>query len=134
MEAPGMRLAIILATLSLASPAMADECKMPRAHERFEGVVTNVVDGDTIRLRTVNCSALQVRFADFDSPERNEPGGSHATATLTMLVLGRPVQCRSAKGRTGNYRSYGRAMAQCFVGAVSLGDQMRAAGVMEGGR
>src|SRR5688572_11059679 len=97
------------AVLAFAGAAEAQECKLPRARDRFDGVVIRVVDGDTAVVSTATCSALHVRLADFDSPERNELGGARATAVLTAISLGRQVECKSAKGRSGNYRSYGRA-------------------------
>lgn len=125
---------LILAALSIASPAMAQDCQMPRARESFSGTVVRVIDGDTIRLRTANCSALQVRLADFSAPERNEFGGSAATFALRAIATGRPAYCTSVRGRNGSYRSYGRQIAICRINGVSLGDSLRAAGVMEGGR
>lgn len=124
---------LILAALLVASPALAQECQMPRARESFSGTVVRVVDGDTAVLATVTCTALHVRLADFDSPERNEPGGKTAAAVLRAISLGRTVECKSTRGRRGNYQSWGRSVAVCRINGVSLGDSMRAAGIAEGG-
>lgn len=109
-------------------------CKLPGAGSRFSGEIVRVIDADTVVMRTGACSALHVRFADFDAVELREPGGRRGRDVLASLAMNRTAVCVSAKGRRGNYRSYGRAMARCSVGGVGLADQLRRAGVAEGGR
>jgi micrococcal nuclease len=60
-------MALLVPTLVLAAP------------EEAYGIVTNVVDGDTISVQLQNYDSrignITVRLADVDSPEMNAPGG-----------------------------------------------------------
>lgn len=130
-------LASLVAVLSLpgvAAQGAEARCHLPKAHERFDGVVIAAHDGDTLKLRTSACLALNVRLGNFDAPELNQPGGREATLALRQLALGQRVRCQTVRARNGSYRSYGRAVARCSVRGVDLGEAMRAAGVSEGGR
>jgi endonuclease YncB( thermonuclease family) len=130
-----IRLAFALALLS--SPALADPCHvipdrgpMPAwlsAGSAFSGPVGYVGDGDSLCVQTP-AGLVEVRLADFYSPELAEPGGVEAKAMLERLAMGRPVECLAGR------RSYDRVVAVCRLRGVSLGDLMRGAGVQEGGR
>ena len=123
-----------LSVLGFSTGVRGETCRLPLAHERFEGVVVRVVDGDTLVLRAASCSALHVRLANLDAPELKEPGGLIAATALIRLAHLKQASCIVSRGRSGNYRSYGRAMAKCAVDGRDLGDSLRAAGVKEGGR
>lgn len=126
------RLLILSFALFLYGFGPVERCQLPKAHERFEGVVSRVVDGDTVVLRTASCRALHIRLMDFNAPEKRQPGYARATAELTRIALGQHVRCEVRKGRSG-YSSYGRAHAVCRTGEGALGDLMRRAGIAEGG-
>lgn len=131
--------AAVVAGLTLATPALADPCKlipdkgpMPAAltaTKAFTGPVVYVGDGDSL------CVALgpspgewaEVRLADFYAPELVQPGGREAKSQLERLVSGRRVEC------VAQHRSHDRVVARCVLHGRSLGDLMRAAGAPEGG-
>ncbi|MEN3976895.1 nuclease [Emcibacter sp. SYSU 3D8] len=133
--------ALILTLFSLTAwPAMADPCmaipdKGPlpaylTKGSNFSGPVVYVGDGDSL------CVALgsgpehwiEVRISDFYAPELREQGGGDAKRALEKIALGKKADCVSGK------RSYDRIVAHCRISGTSIGDQMRAAGIREGGR
>ena len=99
--------------------------------ERFSGPVVHVGDGDSLCLAVGprrGADWVEVRLADFYAPELKATGGREARDTLKRITAGRRVDCVS-RGR-----SWDRVAADCRVAGRGLGDQMRAAGVREGGR
>jgi endonuclease YncB( thermonuclease family) len=137
------RVALFLAggILACAAPALADPCRavpqkgpMPPGlaqGERFSGPVVHVGDGDSLCLAVGprrGADWVEVRLADFYAPELKAPGGREARDALKRLTAGRQLDCVS-RGR-----SWDRVAADCRVAGRALGDQMRAAGVREGGR
>lgn len=128
------RLLILPLSLFFYGFGPVERCTIPKAHERFEGEVIQVWDGDTIYVRTAACSSLHVRLIDLSAPEKNEAGGQFAKDVMTRLALGQNVRCEVTKGRFGGYQSYGRPHAVCRVHGESLGTMARAAGVTPGGR
>lgn len=133
-----LRLTILLALI--ATPVLADPCKaipdrgaVPAyltPGKTFSGPVVYVGDGDMICVQARPggpAGSVEVRIADFYAPELNGPGGPEAKAALERIAKGRRAVCTSQK------QSYDRVVALCRIGAVSVGDLMRRAGVREGG-
>jgi micrococcal nuclease len=138
----------ILATLFLAAMAsatvcLADPCKaipdrgpMPawlRRGATFSGPVVYVGDGDGLCVAATPgrerdpMTWVEVRVADFYAPELHEAGGPKAKAALERLTRGRRASC------VADHRSYDRIVARCSVDGRDIGDQMRRAGIAEGG-
>lgn len=120
---------LVVACTAAATSAEADPCEapLPRQGTTFAGPVTYIGDGDSLCI-TTPAGQIEVRLADFNAPELQEPGGREARETLRRLVMGRRAVCRAGR------RSYDRVVARCEVGGTSIGDLMRRAGVREGGR
>lgn len=149
-----MKRAMIAVVLLGASPAFADPCKaipdrgpMPgwvkplmRPGATFSGRVVHIIDGDGLCLATVAFPTrpetwLEIRIADFAAPEIREPGGKEAKAVMSRLALGKLAVCTVQRDRKGrSTRSFDRVIASCSVNGAGLADQLRRAGVMEGGR
>jgi endonuclease YncB( thermonuclease family) len=55
------------------------------------GMVTRVVDGDTIDVQLTS-GPIRVRLNAIDTPERGQPWGSEATEALSELVKGKEVE------------------------------------------
>jgi endonuclease YncB( thermonuclease family) len=128
-----MKSALALAALLLPSLAHADPCTAPLPHkagETFSGRVNYIVDGDGLCLEP----GIEVRLADFNAPELHSSQGPAAKATLHRIAYGKPAQCTVTRGRNGRTTSYDRVIAVCTVNGRSVGDLMRGAGVVEGGR
>ena len=127
-------IAALVATSALADPCKAIPDRGPApvylAHGRtFSGPVTYVGDGDSLCVAVGPGpeNLVEVRLADFYSPELHEPAGQAAKAALGSIARGRHVTC------TADHQSYDRIVATCRLNGVSLGDLMRRAGVEEGG-
>jgi endonuclease YncB( thermonuclease family) len=84
------------------------------------GIVTRVIDGDTLWLKAAADSEPKViRIEGIDAPESCQPGGAEATAALNELVLNRSVTVKvSAQD------DYGRTVGKVFDGEVDVGDRM----------
>lgn len=123
----------VLTILMLAqSGALADPCTapLPKAGTPFNGTVRYVGDGDSLCVGQSNSpnTWIEVRVADFYAPELHAPGGRNAKAALERIAMWKPAQCMAGK------RSYDRVVAQCTIGGTSIGQLMRQAGIVEGGR
>lgn len=82
---------------------------------RETGVVTKVVDGDTIWV----AGAGKVRLVGMDTPERGQCGFEQATDHLEALLMGREVTL-SYDGRDDRDR-YGRLLRYVDVDGVDAG-------------
>lgn len=118
-----------LSFVAFASPALADPCEAPLPDKgaTFKGEVTYIVDGDGFCVGKEQ-GGIEVRLADFNACELNEPGGQAAKENLRKIVFGKIVECVA-----GN-RSYDRVVAHCIVDGQRVGDVLRRAGTCEGGR
>jgi micrococcal nuclease len=91
-----MRRLAVLAVLAVAGCADLE----PAASEPIEGRITEVVDGDTIKVQAGGGSEYTVRLIGIDTPETRHParpvecGGKRATAALEGFT-GRPVTLRT---------------------------------------
>jgi micrococcal nuclease len=70
-------------------PANVISC-IPRNTTRETGLVTEIIDGDTIDVR-INNQVYRVRYIGIDTPERNDPFYSQATEYNQRLVSGQAV-------------------------------------------
>ena len=78
------------------------------------GVVTRVVDGDTLWVRdsmvASGSETLKVRIVGIDAPEVCQAGGPEAREALRRHVLGQPVTLTSPSSRS--HDDYGRLLAR----------------------
>ena len=133
-------LALSVFSLGGGAAANADPCTaipergpMPAYLHRgasFRGPVTYVGDGDSLCVAVGRGAAnwVEVRLADFYAPELHEPAGPSAKAALERIAKGKATVC------VADHRSYDRVVARCEVRGIDLGDALRAAGAVEGGR
>ena len=98
------------ATPIRATPALS--APPPRAES---GIVTNVVDGDTVDVEGVG----RIRVIGIDTPERGACGFESATQAMSVLVLGREVAL--VPGATVDVDRYGRLLRYVDVGPVDAG-------------
>lgn len=93
-----------------------------------KGVVTEVVDGDTVRVRLANGKNERVRLIGIDAAERGTCFASAATARATQLALSKPVVLRGDRTQDTRDR-YGRLLAYVWLpGGRDLGYQLVAGG------
>lgn len=79
----------------------------PGSADGFTGRVTRVVDGDTFWLSSQD---VRIRVWGLDAPEKDQPGGSQATSTLSGMIGGQQLSCRQR-----DIDRYGRIVGQCFL-------------------
>ena len=77
-----------------------------------------VIDGDTLEI-----GGVRIRLNGVAAPERNERGGTEATATMKQLTSGITVRC-SLTGK----KTYKREVGTCWAGTLDLGAALIAAG------
>jgi endonuclease YncB( thermonuclease family) len=78
-------LGTVVALLAAAVPAAGQDDLV------LVGVVTKIVDGDTIDVE-LDSGPIRVRFDSVDAPERAQPWGKEATAALSRRVSGKEVE------------------------------------------
>jgi micrococcal nuclease len=109
---------LLLAVAAVAAPPSKKSPPEPDP----AGVVTRVVDGDTLWVMTAdpNAAPLVVRLEGIDAPERCQSGGPEAADAMTKIALGRQVVLK-VKARD----SHGRLVARVLRdGEFDLGDRM----------
>ena len=115
-----MRRLAVLAVLALAGCADLE----PAASEPIRGRITDVVDGDTIKVAADGGGEYTVRLIGIDTPETHHPerpvecGGRRATAALAGFA-GRPVTLRTDPTQD-IYDRYDRLLAYASSEGESL--------------
>lgn len=105
---------------SLLAPTLLFALAVPHAHAGTLRGVASVIDGDTVRVQ-----GKSIRLHGMDAPESDQlctrPDdtkwrcGQQSALALDDLIARRPVECQQR-----DIDQYGRVVAECFVGAVSL--------------
>jgi micrococcal nuclease len=91
---------------------------------RWAGVVTYVVDGDTVYVRPLQGGKpVSIRVDGIDAPEICQPGGNASRDALSQRVLGRNVVI---DGRSRD--DYGRLLGKILLDGDDVGERM----VMDG--
>jgi len=91
----------------------------------WTGIVTHVVDGDTVRIRTAaGKKPASIRISGIDAPEICQMGGVQARDALRRRVLGKQVVLQ------GKVRdNYGRLVARIFLNNQDQGQWLVAQGL-----
>ena len=93
-----------------------------------KGVVTEVVDGDTVQVRLAGGKSERVRLIGIDAAERGACFASAATARARQLALSKPVVLRGDRTQDTRDR-YGRLLAYVWLpGGRDLGYQLVSGG------
>lgn len=97
---------------------------MAATRQAQSGVVTRVVDGDTLWVKTsANAQPLKVRLQGIDAPEICQPGGVQARDVLERQVLGQRVTVTS-----GAHDDYGRTVGKLHMQGQDMGRWLVAQG------
>ena len=112
---------VALAAISASCPALAwTESRAPWA-----GVVTYVVDGDTLQVRPPEGGKpVSIRIDGIDAPEICQPGGAMARNALMRQLLGKKVL---VYGKVAD--GYGRLVARIVLHGEDQGRWMVAHGL-----
>jgi micrococcal nuclease len=92
------------------------------------GVVTQVVDGDTLYVTVAGGKVERVRLIGIDAPERGNCYAAKATAAAQLLAGGKTVTLRGDKTQATRDR-YGRLLAYVWLpGGTDLGFRLIGSG------
>jgi len=106
-----------LMLLVLASPALS---RAQPEQQSWAGVVTHVVDGDSVHVRPTQGGAVRkIRIVGMDAPEICQAGGVAARAALHERIHQRAVNV-SAQG----VDVYGRDLAVIYLSQEDVGQWM----------
>ena len=103
----------------LAATAAASAAAKPGAPEPLVGVVTQVIDGDTLRFNLPGQPAFEVRLAQIDAPELCQPWGPEAKRALSELALNKPATLQP-----GGRDRQGRSIGVLKVEGASVGQRL----------
>jgi endonuclease YncB( thermonuclease family) len=92
----------------------------PRAGDEgvFFGPLVRVTDGDTLRVK-IQGVAMDFRLSNIDAPEKDQPYGSEARASLLQLVNGQQVVLVPL-----DTDRYGRTVADVWVGSRNVNREL----------
>lgn len=90
----------------------------------WQGTVEQIVDGDTLVLKTPSCEAFKIRLYGIDCPEDGQEGGEEAIATVAALTREQAFEVEE-RGRD----RYGRTVAVLRqAGGATLQESLLRAG------
>lgn len=92
-----------------------------------EGVVTQVIDGDTIDVR-LSSGVVRVRYIGVNTPERDEPCYGDALRANAGLVEGQQVRLVKDVSDTDRF---GRSLRYVYVGSTFVNRELVAQGWAE---
>lgn len=113
---------IVAVLLLCGGVAMAatKKAKAPPPPVELTGMVSRVVDGDTLWLKTAaDEQPVVIRIEGIDAPEACQSGGAEATAALSELALNRNVTVKPTA-----IDDWGRKVGKVFDGSKDIGDRM----------
>ncbi len=113
---------VAMSTLAGGVTAGADASASGRF--TLKGMVTAVIDGDTVQVELVNGKVERVRLIGIDAPERGRCFASRATAIARSVADGRAVTLKGDATQDTRDR-YGRLLAYVWLpGRKDLGFHM----------
>ncbi|WP_309679610.1 thermonuclease family protein [Polaromonas sp.] len=115
-----LRLTPLTLLTLLAVGAAGAAAARPPAGAVWRGVVSYVVDGDTVRVRPPDGGKpVSVRVEGIDAPEICQPGGAASRDALKRRALGQTVEVQSRA-----HDDYGRTVARLVLNGEDLGGWM----------
>ena len=119
---------VVVLLCLLAAAAAANASARTSGAFTQKGVVTEVVDGDTLRVRLDGGKTERVRLIGIDAAERGACFAAPAAAHARRLALSKPVVLRGDATQDTRDR-YGRLLAYLWLpGGRDLGYQLVAGG------
>ncbi|MGH9927227.1 MAG: thermonuclease family protein [Nitrososphaeraceae archaeon] len=94
----------------------------------LDGIITTVIDGDTLEIRTNEGAATTIRLALVDAPEINELGYNEAKDFVTQNCLHKPATVDPDNNQD---LSYGRLVALVYCNGLNINETIIAAGFAE---
>lgn len=105
---------------SLQHSAFAKSAKRTQV---YSAVVTRVVDGDTVWIRTLlSAKTIKVRIVGIDAPEACQSGGRASSDALYRRLMGQSVTVSATSSRSRDV--YGRLLAKVDLRGEDIGHWM----------
>ena len=119
--AAGLASEVLLAMALMLPPARAASHGANQAAKsgRVDGLVTQVIDGNTLVLSPADKPSITVRLADSDAPELCQVHGAEARQALADMALNQRAQWRP-RGRDAQ----GRMLGFVQVAGLDMGTRM----------
>lgn len=96
---------------------------LANASNSWQGIVTHVTDGDTLRVRPIGSNSksdsLKIRIDGIDAPEVCQLYGAQSTAALKKLIISKQVTVLSKR-----FDDYGRNVAKITLNNMDVGGWM----------
>ena len=94
-----------------------------KSSNTWQGIVTQVTDGDTLRIRPVGSNgrsdSLRIRIDGIDAPESCQLYGAQSTVALKKLIVSKQVTVLSKR-----FDDYGRGVAKITLNNMDVGGWM----------
>ena len=114
---------IILQSQILGEDTFASTESIPA--NNFDGIVTRVIDGDTLDIRTNDGNSITIRLVLVDAPESNELGYNEAKDFVTQNCLDRPAIIDPDNNQD---LSHGRLVALVYCDGININEAVIAIG------
>lgn len=115
----GVAIMVIAGVIAFPDPQAGEAFAAARnANPILSGRVTDVIDGDTIRVQLAS-GPIRVRLHAVDAPERDQPYGREALATLYARVANRDVELEVV-----DQDRYDRQVAVVVVAGVNVNAEL----------
>ena len=85
----------------------------------FDGIITSVIDGDTLDIRTNGGNLVTIRLALVDAPETNELGYNEAKDFISQNCLDKPATVDPDNNQD---LSYGRLVALVYCDGININE------------
>lgn len=114
---------IFIASQAIIINATAINFTKHKPSNSWQGVVTHVTDGDTLRVRQLGSNSkadsLKVRIYGIDAPESCQLYGTQSAAALKKRLLSKQVTVTSKR-----FDDYGRDVAKVTIDNIDVGGWM----------
>ena len=108
----------VLYTNLLLKPVSTDVSRNQSNEIELVGIVTKVVDGDTLDI-----NGTRIRLALVDTPERGQPGYDSAKHFVELMCLGKRGELDVDNGQRRGDR-YGREIGVVYCDGINVNDKL----------
>ena len=118
---------IFIAIQAIITPATAINFIKNKPSNTWQGVVTHITDGDTLRVRPIGFAlgsnskpdTVRIRIDGIDAPESCQLYGTQSAAALKKRLLSKQVTVTSKR-----FDDYGRDVAKVTIDNIDVGGWM----------
>ena len=117
------RVSLVVWLCLIGSLQQSAYAKSAKRTQIYSAVVTRVVDGDTVWIRTLHSTKItKVRIVGIDAPEACQSGGRASSDALYHRLMGQLVTVSASTSRSRDV--YGRLLAKVDLRGEDIGHWM----------